>query len=336
MSSGAARERARLDRRRWLLGSLAVLFAASCFGMLGPVSRLSYDGGMEPLGFVAWRSTIGGIVLAAYLALRLARRSERWVPFRSMSRLTLGSMSAAAISGVVLNLSMFVAFGRVTVALALLTFYTYPVMVAIVDAVGRRETPDRSTLAALGLAIGGMVLVVAGGLGSAGEIRVDLLGLALALLAACAQVVFITVSRTGYHAVPALQAMTGILFADAVIFALIAIASGQAAQLGGPLEHPAVWGLLLLAGGPGAGLASLLFLTGVRLIGGIRTGILALVEPVVGVGLAAILLTEAIGPFQVAGGLLVLGAAVLLQLTSAPAKPGQPALPPPEAVPGTL
>jgi drug/metabolite transporter (DMT)-like permease len=209
-------------------------------------------------------------------------------------------------------------------------------MVALVDAVGRRETPDRSTVGALGLALGGMVLVVAGGLGSAGEIRIDLLGLGLAVVAACSQVVFIAVSRTSYHAVPTLQAMTTILFGDAIAFAAIAVAFGEAAQLVAPFEHSAVWGLLLVAGVPGAGVASMLFLTGIRLIGGIRTGILALVEPVVGVGLAAILLAESIGPAQVVGGLLVLGAAVLLQVTSAPPAPGQPVLPSPEAVPGTI
>lgn len=326
----------RLDRRRWLLGSLAVLLAASCFGILGPDSRLAYDGGMEPLGFVTWRSSIGGIVLGIYLAIQLARGAERWVPFRSMSRRTLASLAGAAISGVVLNLAMFVAFGRITVALALLTFYTYPVMVAVVDAVVRREPPDRSTLAALGLAVAGATIVVAGGLGTSGEVRLDLLGLALAFVAACSQVVFIAVSRTGYQAVPTLQAMTSILLVDAVAFAAIAIAVGEVAQLGGPMAHPAVWGLLLVAGVPGAGLASALFLTGVRMIGGTRTGILALFEPVVGVVLAAVLLAEAIGPLQVAGGVLVLGAAVLLQVTTRRGGSGRPALPPPEAVPGTI
>jgi drug/metabolite transporter (DMT)-like permease len=253
-----------------------------------------------------------------------------------MSRRTLMSLSGAAISGVVLNLAMFVAFGRITVALALLTFYTYPVMVAVVDAVVRREPPDRPTLGALALGVAGAVLVVAGGLGGTGEVKLDPLGLALAFVAACSQVVFIAVSRTGYRAVPTLQAMTSILLVDAVTFAAIAIVAGQAAQLGGPFAHPAVWGLLLVAGVPGAGIASALFLTGVRMIGGTRTGILALFEPVVGVVLAAVLLAEAIGPLQVAGGVLVLGAAVLLQVATARAGPGRPVLPPPEAVPGTI
>jgi drug/metabolite transporter (DMT)-like permease len=291
---------------------------------------------MGPLGFVTWRSTIGAIVLALYLAIRVGQGAERWVSLRSLPRGALATLTAAAISGVVLNLAMFVAFGRVTVALALLTFYTYPVMVALVDAVVRREPPDRATVIALGLAIGGMVLVVAGGLVTAGTITVDPLGLGLAFLAACSQVVFIAVSRTGYRAVPTLQAMTTILISNAIAFAVIAVVVGEAAQLSGPMLHPGVWALLVLAGIPGAGLASALFLTGVRWIGGTRTGILALFEPVVGVGLAAVLLSETIGPVQVAGGLLVLGAAILLQVASPPAGAGRSTLPPPEAVPGTI
>jgi drug/metabolite transporter (DMT)-like permease len=324
------------DPRRRLFGSLAVLVAATCFGTLGPISRLAYEGGMEPLGFVAWRSTIGGLVLAAYLAIRVARGGEQWVPFGSLPRRALGSLAAATISGVVINLGMFVAFGRMTVALVLLSFYTYPVMVAMVDAVVRRESLGRPTIGALALAVGGMALVVASGLGTAGPLQVDPLGLALAFLAACSQVVFISVSRTGYGAVPTLQAMTTILLGDAIGFVAVAVALGSAAQLAGPLAHPATWGLLLLAGVPGAGIASALFLTGVRWIGGVRTGILALFEPVVGVGLAAVLLAETIGPLQVLGGALVLAAAVVLQVASPPPGPGLPVLPPPEAVPGTI
>ena len=180
-----------------------------------------------------------------------------------------------------------------------------------------------------------MTLVVAGGLATAGEIRVDPLGLGLAFLAACSQVVFIAVSRTGFRAVPTLQAMTSILIGDAIAFAAIALLVGEAGQLAGPLV-PGVWGLLLIAGIPGAGLASALFLTGVRWIGGTRTGILALFEPVVGVGLAAALLAESIGPLQIGGGLLVLGAAILLQVASPPPGAGRPVVPPPEAVPGTI
>ncbi|HTC85111.1 MAG TPA: DMT family transporter [Candidatus Acidoferrum sp.] len=316
------------------MGTLAVLVASACFGTLGPVSRLAYQGGLEPLGFVAWRSGIGGLILAAYLAIRVSRGGERWVPFRSMPRRTVVSLCVVTTSAVLLNLSLFTAFGRVTVALALLGFYTYPVLLALFEAVIRRRSPGRPTLLALALAVGGMVLVVAGGLGSAGALQVDLLGLGLAFFAACSQTVFISVSRDGYGGVPVLQAMTIILVGAAVGFVVIAFAIGGGGQLAGPLEHPETIGLLFVGGAIGAGLASALFLAGIRTIGGLRTGILALFEPVVGVALAAVLLAEVVAPIQVLGGGLVLGAAVLLQLV-APNR-GDSSAVPPEAVPGTV
>jgi drug/metabolite transporter (DMT)-like permease len=61
-----------------------------------------------------------------------------------------------------------------------------------------------------------------------------------------------------------------------------------------------------------------LFLTAIRKIGGTRTGILMLLEPVVGVVLAGLLLGEQMGPIQAVGGVLVLAGALVLQLRSAP------------------
>jgi drug/metabolite transporter (DMT)-like permease len=75
--------------------------------------------------------------------------------------------------------------------------------------------------------------------------------------------------------------------------------------------------VLLVAGTVGAGIASLFFLAAVRLIGGMRTGILMLFEPVVAVTLAAVLLHEAIRPIQVVGAIGVLGAALLLRRSAA-------------------
>ncbi|HEX7196395.1 MAG TPA: EamA family transporter, partial [Candidatus Limnocylindria bacterium] len=54
--------------------------------------------------------------------------------------------------------------------------------------------------------------------------------------------------------------------------------------------------------------------TGIRLLGAPRAAILATLEPVIGVGLAAWLLNEQPAALQLVGGALILLAAVLLQL----------------------
>jgi hypothetical protein len=189
------------DDRRRLAGTVAVLTAAACFGTLGPVSRLTYDAGLEPIAFVTWRAVIGALVLLAIIALRHVRRGGplllRGVPPRQWVALLL-----ATSAGFVLNLSLFVAFDRIPVALALLGFYTFPVMVAIAGVVFHGDPLGGPRLAALVLAMGGMVLVVAGQLDPAAGASLDAFGFLLALVAAASQTVFVLIGRNGYRSVP--------------------------------------------------------------------------------------------------------------------------------------
>ena len=134
--------------------SLIVIVAASLFGMLGPLSRFAYDAGMEPLPFVVWRGLVGLIATAIFVAWRIRgghMHLTRWGDLDRGARLSLG---VAALMGFTLNLAMFIAFDLVTIALALLGFYTYPVIVAVVErrarardarpAARRRARPSRS------------------------------------------------------------------------------------------------------------------------------------------------------------------------------------------------
>lgn len=272
---------------------------------------------MTPLGFATWRAFFGALLLTVVLA-ELARRGRPLVRLRSMPRRAIGSLAVAGAAGIILNLAVFVAFGRITVALALLAFYTYPAMVAVVAITIERRRPDRIELLALALALGGMILVVAGQLDPTAGLVIDGLGLGLALLAAVAQTVYITTSR-GYAAVPTEQAAPILLWVAAIAFVLIAVVSGSLDGLGQPFRNPAAWPDLLIAGLLGAGFPSLLFLVAIRLIGPVRTGILAMLEPVTGTVLAALILGETLGPIQLVGGALVIAAGVILQRAPGPA-----------------
>jgi drug/metabolite transporter (DMT)-like permease len=171
---------------------------------------------------------------------------------------------------------------------------------------------------ALALAIAGMVAVVAAQLDPAAGIRFDVVGIALALGAAVSQTLFVLLARDGYPEVPTEQAMTTVLLMSAVGALIVALVAGGAGSLVEPIRSPDLLPLLLFTGIAAAAVPSLAFLTGIRLIGGTRAGILMLFEPVVGVALAAWLLAEPLAPIQVVGGFAVLGAAVLLQRSSGP------------------
>jgi drug/metabolite transporter (DMT)-like permease len=298
--------------RSLLFGSLTVVAAAAGFGLLGPVARFAYEAGLQPLSFVAWRGLFGTLVVAAFVAWRVRRGRPLVAPWR----LPAGQGAAlliATFTGIFLNVAMFIAFERTTVALVLLGFYTYPALVAVVAVWRGVERLDGVRAASLALALGGMVLVVAGGLDPVGGLRADALGIGLALAAAISQTVFVTISRNGYPAISTEQAMGWILGATTLVCTALAIVTGGGGSLAAPvMSGQALW-LSAVAGIAAAGIPSILFLRGIRTIGGTRTGILMLFEPVVGVGLAAILLHEGLAPIQVAGGGCILAAAVLLQ-----------------------
>jgi drug/metabolite transporter (DMT)-like permease len=308
-----------------LAGALAVALGASLFAWLGPLSRWAYEGGMEPLPFVAWRAGIGALFLLGVVVATVGRGASFVPPWRLEAR-EAATLGTAVLLSLLLNLAIFGAISRVTIALALLGFYTYPAMVAVVAVLLGRERLTRLTITALTLALGGMAIVVIGGLDPSAGIVVDGLGILLALGAAVSQTIFVTISRDGYRRVPADQAMGAILLGTAIGCLVIALATGAGASLADPVRTPSLIPILVAAGTLGAGLPSLLFLSGIRLIGGTRTGILMLLEPVVAVFLAAWLLGEALQPLQVVGGAAVLGAALLLQRsTSTPATPHETA-----------
>lgn len=302
-----------------LTGFLIVIGSASLFGMLGALSRFAYDAGMDPTSFVAWRAMIGFLGLGAYVAWRVRRGATGLVSLRALPTRAKGALLAAAAAGTILNLCMFIAFDRITIALALLGFYTYPAMVAVTNVLLGRDRMDRTRAGALTLALVGMIAVVASQLDPTSGIRLDVIGIGLALGAAVCQTVFVVLARDGYPQVPTEQAMTTVLLASGIGALLVAaIASGFDA-LAFPITSPGVLPLLLFTGIVAAAIPSFGFLTGIRLIGGTRAGILMLFEPVVGVALAAWLLAEPLVPIQALGAVAILGAAVLLQRGGRPA-----------------
>ncbi len=299
-----------------LRGFAIVIVSASLFGMLGPLSRFAYEAGMEPPAFVAWRAVIGFLALGAYVGWRVRRGATHLVRFGDLRVRARAALLAAALAGTILNLCMFIAFDRITIALALLGFYTYPALVAVANVALGRERLDRARVVALGLAIAGMIAVVASQLDPAAGIRLDAIGIGLALGAAVCQTIFVLLARDGYPEVPTEQAMTTVLLMSCIGAILVALLAGGTASLLQPLAEPSVLPLLVFTGVAAAAIPSFGFLTGIRLIGGTRAGILMLFEPVVGVALAAWLLSEALAPIQIVGAAAILGAAVLLQRAS--------------------
>jgi drug/metabolite transporter (DMT)-like permease len=220
-------------------------------------------------------------------------------------------VAGAAVANTILNLSVFIAFQRISIALALLVFYLYPALVALISVLWFGERLDRIRWAALGLSVVGTVLVVAG----AGELGdVDPLGVVLSFIGALGQTFYVLAARHGFARVPSAQAAALTMGGAAILYLGVALVAGQLATLAQPLTGFDAFWPVLLAGVVGAGIPTFSYIVGIRRLGAPRAAILATFEPVVGVALAALLLDERTTLVQVIGGVLIIGAGVILQL----------------------
>jgi drug/metabolite transporter (DMT)-like permease len=294
-----------------LLGALLIVVAATSFGVLGPMAEYADRAGVSSLTLVTWRAGVGAIVVLVFLAVRAAGGTRLWRPWRELPPRDRLFMALSAPTNAALNLAMFVAFVRVGIALSLLIFYVYPALVALASVIWFGERLDRLRWAALGISMTGVVLVVAG----AGDLgSLDLLGIGLAAMAALAQMFYALSAHYGFRAVPGAQAAATTMGGAAVIYLVAFALIGRLPEVGQPLASLAALWPVLVAGVIGAGLATVCFIAGIRLLGAPRATILSTLEPVVGVGLAALLFGTLPTAVQVVGGALIIAAGIVLQL----------------------
>jgi drug/metabolite transporter, DME family len=301
------------ERSPRLVGAGLIVVAAACFGTLGPLSRFAADAGVESLSLVAWRAGLGGLCVSAFIVARMLGGQR---PLRRLSELPLRdrwTIVAAAVANTILNLSVFVAFEQISIALVLLVFYLYPAFVAVASVLWFGDRLDRVRWVALGVSLLGTILVVAGA-GALGELRP--VGIGLALVGALAQAFYVLAARHGFARVPGPQAAATTMLLAAVLYVAATMVAGRAAILGQPLASSAALWPVAMAGVIGAGLPTVCFIAGIRLLGAPRAAILATLEPVVGVGLAALVLGERPSLVQLAGGALIIAAGILLQVRS--------------------
>jgi len=292
------------------VGAGLVALAAVCFATLGPVSRFAFAADVDALTLVTWRAVIGGFFVAGTVLVltRLGHVVTR--PLRDIPPRQRLMNVAAGLINAVLNLAALMAISRISIALTLLVFYTYPAMVALVARAVFGERLDALRWIALGVSLLGLALVVIG----AGDLgQLDLVGVGLAFVGALCQVVYALSAQRGFSLVPAPQA-SGITFAVAALAYLVfAGLTGQLAALDAPLASSAALLPVVFAGVVGAGIPTMAWIMGIRILGAPRAAIISTLEPVVGVALAALVLAEIPTPLQVVGGACIVGAAIVVQ-----------------------
>lgn len=290
--SPAARRRA---------GVAFVVVSALCFGAMAIMARIAYASGIDTTTLLALRFSIAALVMVAVARLRGA------VWPRGAVLAALIGMGALGYAGQAFT--FFTALTLAPAGLVALLLYLHPALVAVLSAVLLHERLSAPKVVALVVALAGMALTVLPTLGDGAPAAHPGIasGVAFGVAAAAIYAGYILVGARVGRGVAALPMATLVIGSAALLFAF-------AAALSGPRWPGTTAGWLAVAGIAlvSTVAAITLFFAGLARIGPTQASTLSTVEPLFTVLLAAVVLGETITAVQLAGGVLILAAVVLL------------------------
>lgn len=286
---------------RWV-AIAALLAIALSFGANNVSARLAFEHGTSVTAAVTVRSIV--TALAMFAIIRLQGVALVLPP---------GVRGRAMLIGVLLAVQSFClysAVARIPVALALLAFNTFPMLLSLISWATGGEAPTRRTLIAMPVALLGLALaldVVGLGGSIAGRWEEIGAGVGWALGAALAWALILHLTVRWLQDVDG-RVRSLLTMSVAAVIVLVAGSAGGSIALP---DAPAGWlGLVLLCLFYGTAI-TLLFAVLPR-IGAVNNAVVLSFEPIVVLALAWIFLGQSVAPRQIAGAFVVVGAIVYL------------------------
>lgn len=161
------------------LGLLFAIGSAVTFGMSGPFAKSLMEAGWSPTAAVTARLAGGAVVMAIFATLM----KPDWIREARQHAKTVVLYGLIPIAGA--QLFYYNAVAHLSVAVALLLEYTAPLLVVGWIWATTRRRPSNKTLAGVGLAVAGIMLVLNVLDGAHVNVAGVLWGLAAAVCAAC-------------------------------------------------------------------------------------------------------------------------------------------------------
>jgi drug/metabolite transporter (DMT)-like permease len=282
-------------------GTFLCVGSAAAFGAMAVLGKLAYEEGATVGTLLAVRFLLAAALFWALVLANGPAGEIRALGGRDVVvALALGACGYATQAG-----GYFAALERIDASLVSLLIYTFPAIVAVAAVILGRERIDARRLAALGLASGGLVLVLA----SAGAGALDPLGAALGVGAAVVYSAYILVSE-GVAGRMRPSVLSALVCTGAA--APLTVGSALLGELRPGELTVAGWGWLACLAVVSTVVSISLFFAGLRRVGPTTASILSTAEPLVTVLLAFLVFGETLGVVQLVGGALVLAAVLVL------------------------
>ena len=187
-------------------------------------------------------------------------------------------------------------------------FYTYPAWVVVIAAILGREKLTVERFVALALAMSGIAVMV----GAPSSTSLNTLGVLLALGIALLYALYLPVLHRVQEGVS--PTISSFYLISGVFIAFLVIGSvTRTVQMPGTIE---TWRYVVIMSLFSTVIAFATLVAGLRVLGPVRTSIIATVEPFFTLLLGAVFLGERITAGTIAGGILIASAVILLQVTA--------------------
>jgi len=288
-----------MSRINSLVGVVLATTAAVSFAANTTLARIAYDGGSNVMTYLTVRTILAGAVVLALLTLS-----------RGPLKLPLRKRLAAFGIGLVLALysfGMMSSIKFIPVALAVLIFYTYPLLTTVYLWLSGHERPTWTSGAAVVIAFVGLALALDIGGGS-----LNLRGVALAGLAALGITAVVILNSRLVGGGDSRPVTLHMMASAAIAYTFVTLALGDFAL---PAGSPGWWSFI---GGPlFYAVAIITFFIAMSKLGPFRTTLTMNLEPISSMVFGFVLLGQVLSWWQMFGAGLVIAAVLTVQVVRA-------------------
>jgi drug/metabolite transporter (DMT)-like permease len=249
---------------------------------------------------MVWRYVLAALILSVSPQVRSLGSLPRR---RVIQLLLIGACGQALITYLSLHALEYIPVGP----LAFL-FYTYPAWVALLAAIRRTERLTVVRVSALVTALAGVTIMV----GAPTE-KLNPIGVVLALASALLYSAYLPALEQVQKTIPAIASSFLLVVGAAVAFLATAIVAGQ---LFIPVGKE-VWANIFLLAFVSTVIAFSFLIKGLSVLGPVRTAIIATVEPFFTAILGVIVLSNEPRISTLVGGILIAGAVLMIEWSSA-------------------
>jgi drug/metabolite transporter (DMT)-like permease len=274
-------------------GVLYAISSGLCFGLLGYFGVTLMQASFSVYNMLFWRFVVGTIVVALFL---LPHYKTVFRKPKELAKVFLYGISFYSITAIL----YFIACKYISTGLAMVTFFTYPVMVILLNKFLYKSEISKTYYGAVGLILIGMLF-----LGGNQELTFSLFGLLLGVASAATYACYLIASKNSTVSPLVSTLMVSI---GSALTCLVAAVVDQTFFVPHDLS---AWLNIIAVGTLCTALPILLLLRALQYISSEKASLLSVLEPIFVLFFGVILLEETVTSTQMFGVVIVLLGALL-------------------------